>query len=117
VDPDKARLRLQTLLEELDSSRGTFAHDHDDVDTGELSHVDQHPAEAASELTEQERDEALLAVVEDQRAQVLAALERVEAGTYGSCVDCGKSLPEERLDARPEAERCVDCQHTMELAR
>ena len=115
MDSDKARTRLQTLLEELDSSRGTFAHD--DTGTGELSHVDQHPAEAASELTEQERDEALLAVVEDQRAQVLAALERVEAGTYGQCVDCGKQLPDERLDARPEAARCVDCQHTMELAR
>lgn len=117
MDSAKARLRLQTLLGELDSSRGTFAHDLGDQDTGELSHVDQHPAEAASELTEQERDEALLAVVEDQRKQVLAALERVEAGTYGDCVDCGKALPDERLDARPEAARCVDCQHTLELAR
>lgn len=117
MDSDKARLRLQTLLDELDSSRGTFTHQTDELGTGELSHVDQHPAEAASELTEQERDEALLAVVEDQRAQVLAALERVEAGTYGSCIDCGKVLPDERLDARPEAARCVDCQHTMELAR
>jgi DnaK suppressor protein len=117
VDSDKARTRLQTLLEELESSRGTFAHDQDDLGTGELSHVDQHPAEVASELTEQERDEALLAVVEDQRAQVLEALERVEAGTYGDCIDCGKTLPDERLDARPEAARCVDCQHTMELAR
>jgi DnaK suppressor protein len=117
VDTDEARRRLQALLTDLDESRGTFAHDNQLTDTGELSHIDQHPAEAASELTEQERDEALLHVVDDQRAQVAAALERLEAGTYGACVDCGKDLPDERLEARPEAARCLDCQHTMELAR
>jgi RNA polymerase-binding transcription factor DksA len=116
VETDAARTRLERLLEELDASAATFDHGNG-TDTGDVSHLDQHAAEAASELTGHERDEALRLVVADQRVQVRAALDRLADGTYGRCVDCGQDLPDERLDARPEAARCVDCQHSMELAR
>ena len=115
MDQAAARQRLEQLLDELDSSTKTLLGEAGD--TGELSHVDQHPAEAASELAEMDRDDAMLAVVEEQRQQVLAALERLDAGTYGRCVNCGTELPEERLEARPEAARCVNCQHDLEMAR
>jgi len=41
---------------------------------------------------------------------VEAALRRVSKGTYGLCVDCAKPVPEGRLEARPDASRCVACQ-------
>ena len=115
MDEGAVRERLTTLLAELDSSTATLAGEMGG--TGELSNLDQHPAEAASELTELERDEAMLTIVDGQREQVLAALARLDAGTYGRCVDCGGELPEERLDARPEAARCMNCQQDMEMAR
>lgn len=115
VDDAAVRQRLETLLDELDASSRTLAGEHGD--RGELSMIDQHSAEAASELTEFDRDEALRGVVESQRRQVLEALGRLDAGTYGRCVVCGTDLPEERLDARPEAARCVSCQHDLEIAR
>lgn len=115
MDLAAARQRLTQLLDELDSSTRTLVGENGD--TGELSHFDQHPAEAASELAEMERDDAMLAVVEGQRQEVLAALERIESGTYGRCVNCGNELPDERLEARPEAARCVTCQHDLEMAR
>lgn len=115
MDEAAARQRLQTLLADLDSSSRTLAGEHGDP--GELSTMDQHPAEAASELTELDRDEAMRAVVESQREQVLEALERLDAGTYGRCVNCGTELPDERLDARPEAARCMSCQQDLEIAR
>ena len=34
----------------------------------------------------------------------------IAAGTYGICVDCGAPIPEGRLHAIPDAERCVSCQ-------
>jgi DnaK suppressor protein len=43
-----------------------------------------------------------------------AALERIEAGTYGQCVDCGVQIPEPRLVVAPEAARCVGCQEKFE---
>ena len=115
MDEAVARQRLQDLLAELESSSATLAGEAGS--TGELSHLDQHPAEAASELIELERDEVMLAVVDGQREQVLAALARLDEGSYGRCVSCGTTLPDERLDVRPEAARCVDCQHDLEIAR
>lgn len=37
------------------------------------------------------------------------ALEKIEDGTYGICDRCGRSIPEERLQARPWSVLCVDC--------
>ena len=116
MDPAVARQRLEGLLRDLETSAETL-DPTEAGDSGELSHLDQHPAEVASELTEQEREAALREVVELQRGAVMLALARLDAGTYGKCTDCGNPLPDERLDARPEAARCVECQTTMEHAR
>lgn len=116
MDVAVARSRLAQLLSDLDSSAQTL-DPADAADSGELSHLDQHPAEAASELADQGRELALLSVVDHQREEVRRALARLDDGTYGSCVDCGDRLSDERLDARPEAARCIRCQSTMEHAR
>ena len=41
--------------------------------------------------------------------EIDAALARLDAGTYGACVQCGAAIPEERLELRPFAGRCVSC--------
>jgi DnaK suppressor protein len=43
-----------------------------------------------------------------------AALARVSAGTYGQCIDCDAAIPQTRLNAAPEAARCVSCQEKSE---
>jgi DnaK suppressor protein len=48
-------------------------------------------------------------------AAVEAALERIAAGTYGECTDCGADISTARLHATPEAARCVPCQEKAEL--
>ena len=45
---------------------------------------------------------------------VNAALARIEAGTYGLCIDCGVEIPLARLHAAPEAPRCIVCQEKIE---
>lgn len=45
---------------------------------------------------------------------VQAALVRVREGTYGHCIDCGQPIALARLQASPEAERCVACQTQQE---
>ena len=44
------------------------------------------------------------------------ALLRLDAGTYGVCIDCAAAIPEARLKAKPEAQRCLPCQEQMEQA-
>lgn len=51
--------------------------------------------------------------VEDAR-DIKAARERLSAGTYGSCVDCGEAIAYDRLLAYPTAKRCIDCQRLHE---
>jgi RNA polymerase-binding transcription factor DksA len=115
VEAEQARARLEALLAELDESAAVL--ERGSADTGELTTVDQHPADSGSNLADADREEATLEVVRAQQERVRDALGRIEAGTYGRCVDCGRELPEERLDARPEAERCVDCQQKVEAVR
>jgi DnaK suppressor protein len=45
------------------------------------------------------------------------ALERLAAGTYGQCTDCGATIPPARLNAYPTAKRCIDCQTVAEQRR
>ena len=47
-------------------------------------------------------------------AEVEAALGRIADGTYGTCADCGATVPAARLDANPAARRCIGCQTAVE---
>ena len=58
-------------------------------------------------LTEIERDV-------DELRMIDSALQRISAGTYGNCVDCGLPIPVARLKAEPTAERDVQCQELFE---
>jgi len=89
--------RAQVLLDEISASLrgGGLALDAREPATDDT--------EAAVTAASAERDAAELAEIE-------AALERMRAGTYGLCADCFAALPWARLDARPEASRCFDCE-------
>jgi DnaK suppressor protein len=52
----------------------------------------------------------LLARCQEAMDEVEAALTRLGAGSYGSCVACRRAIPFERLEVVPAADRCVACQ-------
>ncbi len=108
MDTATARDRLEEIRGQIDRSILVLQGEHPagraDVDSP------QDPADAGSTLSETDRTEAVLAAVQSQRRLVMDALVRIDRGVYGMCADCGKAIPEGRLDARPEAARCVGCQ-------
>ncbi len=53
-------------------------------------------------------------VLEQDREQAEHARELMAKGAYGVCEDCGQKIPPERLEALPEATRCISCQATWE---
>jgi DnaK suppressor protein len=69
-----------------------------------------HPAEAATDAEARERELRQQLQWREREARLRAALEAIDAGTYGICVDCGAEIPEGRLRALPDAVRCVPCQ-------
>jgi RNA polymerase-binding protein DksA len=46
-----------------------------------------------------------------------AAQARIAAGTYGTCIDCGRPIPKARLEAYPTAKRCIEDQRRREKLR
>jgi DnaK suppressor protein len=54
-----------------------------------------------------ERERALLQKIE-------ASLAKIEAGTFGTCVQCGEDIGLKRLEARPVASLCIDCKSQQE---
>jgi RNA polymerase-binding transcription factor DksA len=67
-------------------------------------------AAAASEVFAQQRDLALRDKSGKGLELVDAAIERLDAGTFGSCLRCGTTIPDERLEVLPWAAFCVPCQ-------
>ena len=67
-------------------------------------------AAAASQVFAQQRDLALRDRTDHQLELVDEALARLDAGTFGSCVRCGRPITVDRLEALPWAPRCIDCQ-------
>ena len=67
-------------------------------------------AAAASHVFEQQRDLALRDHNEQHLAAIDAALARLDGGTFGSCTSCHRPIAPERLEARPWAALCIDCQ-------
>jgi DnaK suppressor protein len=103
-----ARKRLEEMRDELDRSISILQGEGPGPLAG--AGYPQDAADAGAFLSEADRTEAMLSSARGQRAEVLAALARIEDNSYGKCVDCGQQIPEGRLEARPDAARCVDCQ-------
>jgi RNA polymerase-binding transcription factor len=75
---------------------------------GQMTYGSQ--AAAATHVFEQQRDLALRDRNEQHLAAIDAALGRLDGGTYGTCVSCGRPIAPERLQALPSAALCIDCQ-------
>lgn len=71
-------------------------------------------ADTATATLDREIDYTLEENSEHVLEAIDAALKRIEDGTYGTCVNCGKPISEERLAAIPWATHCIDCKRLEE---
>jgi DnaK suppressor protein len=85
-----------------------------DQDDDELSHLDQHPADEATELYDDELDEGLAERLRTELAALERAEQRLEKGTYGLSIESGEPIPDARLEAVPWAERTAQEQERYE---
>ncbi|OGO58456.1 MAG: hypothetical protein A2025_03570 [Chloroflexi bacterium RBG_19FT_COMBO_47_15] len=74
--------------------------------------------EGATEAFELEKRLALERRLSDVLAEVEHALKKYEAGTYGICDLCSRSIEPARLEALPQATLCLECKaHQAKNAR
>lgn len=80
--------------------------------------VDVEPDEGDAEIFEREKNAALIAVLEHKLQDIDSALRSIEKGRYGICERCDKSIEIARLEVKPDATLCLECQQEVErLAR
>ena len=115
MDTAIARKRLEDIRDDIDKSIAVLLGEHEG--NGRAEGYPADPADAGSNLSETDRSQAVLEAARNQRRRVVEALDRIAGGGYGTCVDCGDHVPEGRLEARPEAARCVRCQSKRDRLR
>jgi RNA polymerase-binding protein DksA len=109
---DRFRRRLTDEREHLEVLLARFDAEREEVRLSETSSdrsPDPNTAEGGSLAFELEKELSLEANARDLLGKVNRALETVDDGTYGICVECGKAIPVARLDALPYVTLCVDC--------
>lgn len=106
VDIKKAKLRLQTVQNDLEAiselssdSRAPVKLDQQSV--GRLSRMDAMQQQAMAQAQERNRQRDLV--------RIEMAHRRILEDEYGYCANCGDEIPDKRLEIDPMAERCVRC--------
>jgi len=101
----KLKQERESLTEQLDGL--AIANEDNQADDYGSGH---HYGDDASELMLRERNLPLRDNAEELIAAVDAAMQRLDDGSYGTCARCGQPIVPARLEARPAAIYCIDCQ-------
>ena len=106
-----ARARLDSLRATTVARLASLQREHSAVvDASRDSNADdEHDPEGATIAFERAQVDALARDASERLQSVELALARLEGGTYGLCEVCGAAIPDERLEARPTATKCVAC--------
>jgi len=96
------RARLAERLAELQAEIARLEGET----TGRL---DPRFSEQANELEDLATNEALEDVRLAEAARIIAAIRRIDEGSYGICANCGAEIAPARLDALPTATLCIRC--------
>jgi RNA polymerase-binding transcription factor DksA len=113
-DTQQVEKRLREREQEISARRAQLRRSSENMLDSELADYDQHPGDEGTETHEQELDETTDMMLAAEAENVEMALARLAAGDYGTCVDCGREIPAERLEAIPEAIRCIQDQARWE---
>ena len=105
---EEERVRVLDAIEYLHKENpGSIEDETEDQTQDNLADTATATLDREIDYTLEENSEHVLEAIE-------AALKRIEDGTYGTCVNCGKPITEERLAAIPWATHCIDCKRLEE---
>ncbi|GHO82540.1 TraR/DksA family transcriptional regulator [Dictyobacter formicarum] len=113
IDLQEMKKHLESKRDELMQSIGRLTEIHPMVVDSDTA-GDESVEDAAVDVQEQQLEISISANDEALLAQINAALKRIEDGTYGFCVVCGKPISEERLRAIPWATLGVEEEEKLE---
>ena len=108
IDMERMRAQLKARRSEILERESATKEQREPVELdqarlGRLSRMDALQSQALAQDVERRRK------IELQRID--AALERIDSGDYGYCLNCGEEIPIARLEFDPAVATCVDCAH------
>lgn len=112
MNTEHARQRLEEEKTKLESEMGDIGRRNPAV-PGDWEAVPSEPEtepdliDQADVVVNRDNTVAIFSDLEARYDQVLAALAKLEKGTYGTCETCGAPIEEERLAIDPAAPTCV----------
>ena len=121
--PKKPGKRLiATLRKQLEGEREELAAQASRLEADAADESWKEPrsdddAETGTATFERERTMSLARNARQTIIQIERALSRMDAGTYGECINCGEPINTERLEALPQAVDCLDCRRKAERFR
>lgn len=107
----------ETLSNELNSLTKDSINKSQRDASGDLSSYAYHMADMATD--NYDRDFSMGIATEEQKRlfAIEEAMKRIEEGSFGNCLQCGKRILRKRLDAIPYTELCLECQKSKEKKR
>ena len=112
ADTQQIEARLDARLRELTRTRDAVGP----VPGPDHADVVNHPADLAGDLHDREVDAGTRLIWQEEETRIAEARRALADGTYGTCLTCGSQIAPQRLEAVPEAVRCLDCQRHFEGA-
>ena len=118
IDTQRFRTALLDERRRVEHALATLRDEHRGSLDDEVEEIaatsDNHLAETAPATLGREIDYTLGDNAEQVLSEIDGALKRIEDGTYGTCTNCGREIPEQRLEANPWASLCIDCKRKAE---
>jgi DnaK suppressor protein len=115
IDLNRMKTRLEAKREELRANIAGLTEANpvptDPIESGAGS---QDFEEVAVDFLETQQEQSIIANEQALLSEVLRALKCIDDGTYGKCDNCGKPIPEKRLEAIPWALRDIKCEEELE---
>lgn len=104
------RDQILATIQDMNSKLGTTTKEA----TGDLSSYSYHMADQGTDAMERELDFMHQSKAGRFLYHIEEAIRRIDAGDYGTCAGCGKSIGITRLRAVPHARLCIACKSAEE---
>lgn len=112
MTPEQLTFYRDLLIEKLESLLGTAEQTIEELTKDDDSFpdpVDRAMSESSMSIVLRKRDRERKLI-----EKIRSALKKIQDGSYGECDDCMDEISSERLRARPEATRCINCKEEQE---
>ena len=106
-----------SVREQLESKKAELSARLDRITANLRRGYEADSKERAKQLEDNEVVDALGNEAREEMAKISLAMKRFDAGTYGTCSECGANIDPDRLVAYPYADECIECAEFDERRR